>query len=227
MFLYVKSTFFNPSIGATITAAGRSIIGVSMLTVEQIGNGYRPYLVDAHLQIIEMGKITAKELGSKYTVPVVDVEDVLKHMLGMYYDDYYAKSFLRDILAGLSKEELGYVYIKNNFNEFIKIPEVYDIVKKIYVLNSTQEAELDDRDKGIMDSVIKLFKVNPEYRRKYMYYYNKNPKYNDLAKELKLMSGELLMGFYFYNGDWYNGKYYETHVDIAENIDRVKVPTMD
>lgn len=232
LFLYSKSIFFNASVGATVTAAGRNVISTSALTVEEIGNGYRSYLIEAHLQIIEVAKSESAELNSKYTLPRVDVETVLKHMLLYHYDGYYALSFLRHTLEQLTPEELSTVYMKNNFKEFVKVPEVSAVIEDIYKENCKWREELSEHDTKVEDLVCKVFKrmdsTNKEKMKKsYIVGYSKHPIYGALAKKLKKMSGELLMGFYFYSGDYINGSYRETSVDIFEHMERVKIPTAD
>lgn len=232
LFLYTKSIFFNASVGATVTAAGRNVISTSALTVEEIGNGYRSYLIEAHLQIIDVAKQETAELSSKYTLPKVDVETVLKHMLLYHYEGYYALSFLRHTLELLTDDELSVVYLKNNFKEFIKIPEVKDVIEEMYNENNKWRTELSEHDAKVEDLVCKVFKratstEQEKMKKSYMVAYAKHPVYGKLAKELKRMSGELLMGFYFYSGDYINGTYRETSVDIFEHMERVKIPTAD
>ena len=228
LFLYIKSIFFNPSIGATTTAAGRAVIAVAMLTVEAIGNGFRSYILDAHIQLISLSKEHTSELTKKYTLPTdIDVESVLKHMLGEYYDTYYAKTFLRETLNKLTPEELAVVYLRNNYRAFINVPEVRANIEKTYELNKREEGELNEVDRKTFEFVVKEFKTNPEYKKSYMAYYAKSEKFKAITKELKHMSAELLVGYFYYNGDWYDGKYHQTHVEVAETIRREKVPTLD
>lgn len=232
LFLYAKSIFFNPSIGASITAAGRNVISTSAITVELIGEGYRSYLVEAHLQLINIAREEADTLSSKYTLPKVTVEDTLKQLLLYHYEGYYALSFLRSVLEGLSDNELSTVYLKNNFKAFIKIPEVRDVITKIYNENNTWRESLEEHDAKTEKEILKVFsRLEPKEQGKvckaYVCSYAKHPIFGPLSRKLKEMSGELLMGFYFYSGDYIDGHYRETTVDMFEFMERVKIPTAD
>ncbi|MGL5765073.1 MAG: family B DNA polymerase [Sarcina sp.] len=232
LFLYLKSIFFNPSVGATVTAAGRNVISTSALTVENIGGGYRSYLIEAHLQIINIAKEETPILSKKYTLPDIDVESVLKHMLLYHYEGYYALSFLRSALEKLTKEELAVVWIKNNFKAFTEVPEVDKLICKIYDENMLWRESLSEGDAKLEEMVLKIFKRNDPVEsakicKSYMCNYAKHPIYGPLTNELKKMSAELLMGFYFYSGDYIEGNYAETSVDIFETMERVKIPTAD
>lgn len=170
----------------------------------------------------------------KYTLPKVDVETVLKHMLLYHYDDYYNKGFLREVLSNLTEDELSVVYLKNNFKEFIKVPEVKEVIETIYKENNRERTDLSDKQKTLYNNITGIFKckeLSEEDKSKagkhYMVAYAKDEVYGPLSKKLKQMSGELLMGFYFYSGDYVNGTYAETSVDIFETMDRVKIPTAD
>lgn len=201
--LYPGSPFFNITLGATCTAAARNMVAVAAIVIELLEGGFRNYQVQAHIKMIETCKKESAEICSKYELIDVDVEDVLKVLLGHYYDNYYAKTFLREQLKKCNKETLQLLYIKNNIFGFMQLKRVKEIFKEI----------------------LKIQRDNPGN-------YLANPKsepYKDLMAELYKMSSEILYGFYYYDGD-YDGKtgvYYDTLVDIIENIKRKKIVLMD
>lgn len=202
--LYPGSPLFNVTLGATCTAAARNMVAVAAIVIELLEGGFRNYQVQAHLKVIEFCKKQTPELVSKYDLPEVSVEEVLRILLGDYYEGYYAISFLRHQLEKLDKDVLKVIAVKNNIYRFMELPRV----------------------KYLFSDLMRIQRENPEA-------YLVNPKRDELYKdhmaELYKMSSELLYGFYYYDGD-YDGKtgiYYDTLVDIIENIKRKKIVLMD
>lgn len=203
--LYPGSPFFNVTLGATCTAAARNMVAVAAIVIELIEGGFRNYQVQAHLKMIEVCKIHSKELCKKYQLKDdITVEDVLKVLLGDYYEGYYAKTFLRHQLEKCDKDTLKLLYIKNNIYAFMDLPRVNEIFEE-------------------------LLRIQRENPTSYLANPKSDPLYKDLMKELYTMSADILYGFYFYDGDYdgKTGKYYDTLVDIIENIKRTKIVLMD
>ena len=203
--LYPGSPFFNVTLGATCTAAARNMVAVAAIVIELLEGGFRNYQVQAHIKMIEVCKKISKGVCSKYELnDNITVEDVLKVLLGDYYEGYYAISFLREQLNKCDRDTLKLLYVKNNIYAFMEIKRVKEIITEL----------------------LRIQKDNPND-------YLANPKkdvlYKDLMSELYQMSEDILYGFYFYDGD-YDGKtgiYYDTLVDIIENIKRKKIVLMD
>lgn len=203
--LYPGSPFFNVTLGATCTSSARNMVAVAAIVIELIEGGFRNYQIQAHLKMIEVCKRLSKDICSKYQlIDDITVEDVLKVLLGDYYDGYYAKTFLRKQLEKCDKDTLKLLYIKNNIYAFMELPRV----------------------KELFTQILKIQKENPD---KYLANPKSDPLYKDLMSELYNMSSDILYGFYFYDGDYdgKTGKYYDTLVDIIENIKRKKIVLMD
>lgn len=203
--LYPGSPFFNVTLGATCTSAARNMVAVAAIVIELLEGGFRNYQVQAHLKMIEVCKKLSKNICEKYElIDDITVEDVLKVLLGYYYDGYYAKTFLRHQLEKCDKDTLKLLYIKNNIYAFMELPRVKELFKEI----------------------LKVQKENPDH---FLGNPKNDPLFKDLMQELYNMSSDILYGFYFYDGD-YDGKtgvYYDTLVDIIENIKRKKIVLMD
>lgn len=203
--LYPGSPFFNVTLGATCTAAARNMVAVAAIVIELIEGGFRNYQVQAHLKMIEVCKRLSKDICSKYElIDDFEIEDVLKVLLGDYYEGYYAKTFLRHQLEKCDRDTLKLLYIKNNVYAFMELPRVKEIFTE-------------------------LMRIQRENPTSYLANPKSDPLYKDLMSELYSMSADILYGFYFYDGD-YDGKtgvYYDTLVDIIENIKRKKIVLMD
>ncbi|MGL5317006.1 MAG: family B DNA polymerase, partial [Peptostreptococcaceae bacterium] len=200
--LYPGSPFYNVTLAATCTAAARNMVAVASIVIELIEGGWRNYQVQAHLKMIEVCKTMSKEINSKYQLLDCTVEEVLKVMLGDYYETYYAKTALRHALEKVDYDTLKLLYIKNNVYAFMKLPRVDGILKELLRIQKENPTE---------------YIVNPK----------RDPLYKDLMQELYDMSADILYGFYYYDGDYDNGVYHNTLVDIIENIKRKKIVLMD
>lgn len=201
LFGYPASYMFNIDVADTVTTAGRNIVSVSALTIELIGGGYRHYQVDAHTTLIKYVLDTYKDIYSKYTFPDVEVEDVLKHMLGYHYNKYPQLEFLRKYLKSIPYEALQVLYIKNNFKEFIKIKEVLDDIKMVC---NTLNANDADFVPNIKKELIK-----------------------DVMARISVYSHELLHGLYYFAGDSVYGNYCPTLVDIISTLKRKSIVCID
>ena len=93
---FVKAYIYNIDIADTVTTSGRNIIAVVSIINELLGNGYRYYVIQAHLALINaVLESSYDEICEKYQLPDVDIDTVIRFMLGYHYDNYYAMSFLK------------------------------------------------------------------------------------------------------------------------------------
>lgn len=207
---YLAGSFFELSCASSTTCGARNIIAVASITNELLGKGFRYYTISAHMRIIEAAEHDYPSIQSKYTLPKVTIDQVLRHMLGQYYDNYYMKTMLTHKLETLSPEIHSYLYIKNNFTEFCKVPEVRAELEK--AIRSLVEDNCID-----IDEATGARWINP--------YKHKGIK--DSVKVLGEMITELAFGFHYYEGDYVNQEYQPTMVDIVSNIKRRKIGGMD
>lgn len=192
------------------TAGARNIIAVASITNELLGKGFRNYDISAHMKIIEAAVHDYPKIKGKYTLPRVTIDQVLRHMLGKYYDDYYMKTSLINKLNTLPEEIHSYLYIKNNFTEFCKVPEVKAVLERA-IKNLTVHNCID------VDAATGARWINPY----------KHSLVKDDVKLLGDMIKELAFGFHYYEGDYVNKVYQPTMVDIVSNISRRKISGMD
>lgn len=207
---YVAGAFFELSCADTTTCGARNIIAVASLTNELLGSGFRNYTISAHMKIIEAAVHDYPAIKGKYTLPEVTVDQVARHMLGEHYDGYYALTVLKQRLGVLDKEVLSFLYIKNNFTEFCKIPEVAEVLKKALKGLTTSNGIDTDETTGVRF-------INP-YKHKPV---------KDEVRQLEEMIKELAFGFHYYEGDYVNRVYQPTMVDIVSNMKRRKIGAMD
>ena len=207
---YVAGSFYELSCADSTTTGARNIIAVASLTNELLGKGFRNYTVSAHMRIIEAAENDYNKIQGKYTLPTVTIDQVLRHMLGQYYDGYYMKTMLTQKLESLPSELLSYLYIKNNFTEFCKVPEVKaELEKGISYLVKDNCITIDDATGAKW--------INPY----------KHDGVKDSVKALGEMITELAFGFHYYEGDYVDQIYQPTMVDIVSNIKRRKIGGMD
>jgi len=194
---YPGSNFCNIDVASTTTTAGRNIVSVSAVQAELLGGGYRNYLIDGHIALIKYVMDTYTDIS--YTLPETNVEEVLHHMLGHYYENYYMLSYLRQKLTNLPYKALQVLYIKNNYKVFMKIPEVEALYRKM-ISNATEEDYI----------------VN-----------HKSGTFSDDIRTVYKMSKELLYGFVYFNGDYIDGVYCPTLVDVIANLRRESIVGID
>lgn len=207
---YLSGAFFLLDAADLCTTGARNIIAVASLTNELLGKGFRNYTLPAHMRIIECAIKEYDNIKDKYTLPSVTIDQVLKHMLGQYYDDYYAKSILETKLKTLSPGVHSFLYVKNNFNEFCKVPEVKTVLERA-IKNLMVNNCID------VDESTGARWINP-YKHKLV---------KDDVKILGEMITELAFGFHYYEGDYVDQVYQPTMVDIVSNIKRRKIGGMD
>lgn len=202
MSIYSSSPFYNISVGSACTCKGRTGISVAALTSELIG-GWRPYILDAHLKLIEKVKEEAlKNPDLGVTLRVVSVDETLKAMLGSLYETYLHKPILRGILEKLPKDVLSRIYHKNDVPEFLDIPEVDAVIRKLYT--------------KLNDPNIKFMNV-----RKYS---------KEIKEEVELLTKyiqQVLFGMYHYGGDVVNGKKYNNTILTVKKMIRRRVVIID
>lgn len=209
--VYRSSPQFNLLVGDSCTAASRSFVCLGGLTSEYLGI-FRNYNFMAHIKSIEMVK---KEIEEKpflgVTFKNVSVEDTLKWMLGPHYDTYYMKSALRETLTHQSQEVLNRLYYKHNFREFLELPEIDKLHKELMEIWGTKF--INDEGKEIECQFLNTRKPLKPFQH--------------LIDKLKDYTLNIIYGTYWYEGDNYEGIYYQTPVDIVENMKRYKVASGD
>lgn len=202
--------FFNTFVSDTTTTAGRNIIAVSALTNELLFGWYHFYSFDAHMRLINVvAEEPCDELCSRFTYPEVDVDTILKHMLGGYYDGYYRLSSLRHRIETMTPNQRKVLYLKNNMKEFYKIPEVKEVLRRIILVIR------DDNMIIPLDNGASL--MNP--------FAHKGIK--DDIDTLMQWVQDIAFGMHYYEGDYVNRVYQETMVDIVTSMDRRKIANMD
>lgn len=206
---YLKAYIYNIDIADTVTTSGRNIIAIVSIINELLGNGYRYYLVEAHLAIINaVMESDYDELCEKYDLPDVDVDTVLKVMLGEHYNGYYSLSFLRNTLLNMPYNALKVLYMRNNFVKVLEVPKIRERLKTLL-----EAAKIDNLITEINGGQM----INPM----------KHERTKTVLTELCDMVTELVYGFYYYSGDYINGEYQPTMVDIVQNMRRNKIALAD
>ena len=202
MSIYTSSPSYNISVGSACTCKGRTDISISALTSELLG-GWRPYILDAHLKLIEKVKleyIRIPNLG--VTLEKVSVEQTLEAMLGPLYPTYPNKSVLRGVLSKLEPEVLSRIYHKNDVGLFLAIPEVDAVIRKLFYKLRNPE--------------VKFMNV-----RKYS---------SEIKEEVELLTQyieNVLFGMYHYGGDIVNGKKYNNTVLTVKKMIRRRIALID
>ena len=128
----VYSKFYNYDIACSITARGRGTVSVNGLNLEYCFGSYRPYSVVALLQFIEVNrtKYVDKEILDKCRIP--EREELLRHIIKRpNIEEYYGYQAIFDKVNTLTGDELIKVFYANNFAEFIRIPFIKSIIRKV------------------------------------------------------------------------------------------------
>jgi hypothetical protein len=201
LFGYAASYMFNIDVADTVTTAGRNIVSVSALTIELIGGGYRHYVIDAHTAMIREVLNSYLDIYNEYTFPEVTVDEVIHHMLGYHYNGYPQLDFLRKYLESIPYEALQVLYIKNNFNAFIRIKEVMNEISM--VCNNIS----NDGNNWVPDI--------------------KRPEIKDAMSRLREHCHRLLHGLVNFAGDYLGDLYCPTLVDIVTNLKRRSIVCID
>jgi len=207
LFGYPASYFYNIDLADTITTAGRNIVSVAAITIELLGGGYRYYEMTPYLTMIKIAE-SEKDLAKEYGLKEVDSDTCLQHLLKHYYSNYYAKSYLKSKIDEMDPLSRSVLYYKNNFTEFMKIPKIYQKIKSfIENLNGShfivKEKIGQEGDDGINETCVSIL------------------------KELSSDIIKLVFGMYSFSGDYLNGVYRPTLVDIISNLKRKSVVNMD
>lgn len=208
---YPGSPFYNKFLADTITTAGRNITACASMVIETLGNGFRNYILDAHISLITfVKKQDCKTLNEKYHLQNRNVDAVLKHILGYHYDKYYAKTFLYHILETLTQEELNVLYMKNNIHDFYRLPLIKERLEHIFA-SITDQTPLLDHNKDnykLEDGTV----VYP---------------YKDDMNFIISSAKELISGFTYFAEDYENGEHRPTMVEQITFKKRKMVVGMD
>lgn len=207
---YVGGSFYNISLADTVTTGGRNIIAVSALTIESLYGWFHFYSFNAHMKLIHIvTESDCDDICSRFTLPEVTTEEILKHMLGEYYKGYYRLSSLRERVDKLTNNQRKVLYIKNNVMQFYQIPEVKELLRKI-ILNMKDDNMCIKLETGA--SLMSPFAYKP------------------ISKDIEVLmkwTQELAFGMYYYEGDYVGRQYQETMVDIVTEMKRRKIANMD
>ena len=207
---YQGGSFYNSALADTCTTGGRNIIAVSALTIESLYGWFHFYSFEAHMKLINIvADSDCDDLCRRFALPNVSTEQILKHMLGNYYDGYYRLSSLRNRINKLTDNQRKVLYMKNNVLEFYKIPEVTELLRKI-IVNMKGDNMCIKLDTGAM--LMSPFAYKP---------------IKDDVETLMQWTEELAFGMYYYEGDYVDREYQETMVDIATNMHRRKIANVD
>lgn len=209
---YIGGSFFNIDISDTCTTAGRTIIAVSALTIESLYGWFHFYEFGAHMKLIDrVSNENCDDICSRFTLPNVSTEDIIKHMLGdKYYNEgYYRISSLRHRIDKMTENQRKVLYVKNNVLEFYKIPEVKELLRRI-ILNMKDDNMCIQLDNGAI--LMSPFVYGP---------------IKDDVKILQDWVQELAFGFCYYEGDYVDREYQPTMVDIVTSMKRRKIGNMD
>ena len=206
---FVKAYIYNIDIADTVTTAGRNIIAVVSIINELLGNGYRYYVVQAHLALINaVLECNYDEICNKYNLPDITIAEVLKFMLGYHYDNYYALSFLKHRLENMPYNALKVLYMRNNLVKVLELPLIKERLKTLL-----EAAKIDNLIIEINGGEM----INPAKHER-----TKNIL-ADICKDIT----ELTYGFYYYAGDYLDGTYMPTMVDIVQNMHRNNISLAD
>lgn len=206
---FVKAYIYNIDIADTVTTAGRNIIAVVSIINELLGNGYRYYVVQAHLALINAAlECNYNEICNKYNLPDITIDEVLRFMLGYHYDNYYALSFLKHRLENMPYNALKVLYMRNNLVKVLELPLIKERLKTLL-----EAAKIDNLIIEINGGEM----INPAKHER-----TKNIL-ADICKDIT----ELTYGFYYYAGDYLDGTYMPTMVDIVQNMHRNNISLAD
>lgn len=203
-------SFFNIDLSDTCTTAGRNIIAVSAITNELMYGWYHYYVFEAHMKLINI--VTHEDcdkLSNEFDLPLKSTDEIIKHMLGNHYNGYYKYDELKVRIDKLSDNQKRVLYMKNNLQEFMKLPKVDKLFRDILNIVVTDNMITTYDDGAVI--------MNP--------FSQNNVK--DYIEVLQNYTSMLLFGMYYYEGDYIDGVYQETMVDIIRNLDRRKIGNMD
>lgn len=207
---YVGGTFFNIDLSDTCTTAGRNIIAVSALAIESLYGWFHFYEFNAHMKLINrVVESDCEDICNRFTLKSVTTDDILKNMLGDYYNGYYRLSALRSRIGKLTNNQRKVLYYKNNIKEFYRIPEVTELLRRI-ILNMKDDNMIIKLDNGA--SLMTPFGYKP---------------IKDDVETLMSWVQEVAFGMCYYEGDYVDREYCETMVDIVSNMKRRKIANMD
>lgn len=190
---FFLGAFFNIDCADTTTTGGRNIIAISNLTNEMLSGGYRPYVLDAYLKMVQVSKEHATKLLGRFTLPEVSSDVCLQQMLGYQYENYPYKTFLLGLLDKCTPWERSVIYLKNNYKVFFRVPEVRE--KVLVFLEKNREEVMV----GKKPSKCVAGPITDEIRKDFI---------------------DLCFGFFYYEGDYMDGVKCETLVDVFTVLKR-------
>lgn len=207
---YLLGAFFNIDNADTTTTAGRNVIAVSAITNEMLYGWFHFYVFEAHMKLINrVVNEDCDALCSEFTLPLKPTDDIIKHMLGSYYEGYYKLSALKNRVDKLTDNQKRVLYMKNNLMEFLNIPEI-DVIMKRLIVNTLDDNMIVTFDDGSM-------MMNP---------FSHHKTKGDIAILSEAVQ-KLAFGMYYYEGDYIDGEYKETLVEIVTDMPRRKIANVD
>ena len=213
----VYSKFYNYDIACSITARGRGTVSVNGLNLEYCFGSYRPYSVVALLQFIEVNrtKYVDREILDKCRIP--EREELLRHIIKRpNIEEYYGYQAIFDKVNTLTSDELIKVFYANNFAEFIRIPFIKSIIRKVLTYQNEDILKIKDLPTNSYKKYIFLDSLNPPERIKI---------YIDTINQYV---SQLLVGFSWFEGDIDDyGEEYDAPEFIFKNIEREIVVLTD
>lgn len=141
--------FYNIDLAETITCRGRNMVAVSALTVEGIFDGLVPSSLEGILYYIDKH---SKFDGSSYRILTNpnnknhSVEEIVGRFADKVPLDYLRH--VESVLNTKTQTELNAIGIKNNFESWIGLDEVYSAIKDFYIyLKESGKAFLNPYDR--------------------------------------------------------------------------------
>lgn len=207
---FVMGYFFNIDVADSVTCGGRNVIAVASIVNELLGGEFHFYLLNAHIKLLNhVLSEDCDAINTKYTLVNATTEMCLKTLLGAYYDDYYAKTFLYDRIDKLTQNQRNVLYLKNNLVETLKVPEIRNLIEQYIIIAKENNNLIEDINGAMMINILK------------------NPLVKDIVKKMNDSIIELCYGLYYYDGDYVEGIYRENLEYVVRNIKRKKIALMD
>lgn len=209
------SRFFNRDLGDSITCRGRSSISVSGLSIEGAFSKRIPKRIDALFSYWK--ECVRKDISPDILKEMVDMKFTADDVIQEFnLQDHYALPALQRRLSLYSPTDIAKIIFTNNFKLVSKLPTfkhtVFELfkaceIKQIPYLDPNElPFKKDENDKRIVLEEAK-----------------------DLLDKIKQITKEVLVGMYWYGGDYLQDKKMivtNTQQTIS-NIDRKTIPVID
>ena len=191
------SKLYNYDVACSITARGRGTVSVNGLALESLFGTYRTYSVVALLDFITKAKDKHVDQDILDLIEVPNDNDIYNH-INPEFKDYYGEPLLRAKIKALKGDEKKKVMYTSNYKDFIKIPKIKELLKELILI---QNKAYDDIRK-LKESDLSENDQLKQYK-KYLYLDALDPPANikDVYNELMRWVEQLLVGFYWYEGD--------------------------